>query len=49
MLYTHPTCYCYLKIHNVHIDQRISDKLVEHWQVTIQSQTQDFSFPLVVF
>ena len=35
------------KVQNFNINQWSSDKLMEHWQFTIQSQAHDFNFNLI--
>lgn len=42
-------CYCDTKnskVQSFNIDKYSSDKLLEHWLPTVQSQSQDFKFPL---
>lgn len=45
-------CYYYTKMKNVqnfNMDQWNSDKQMEYWLHTIQSQVQGYKFPLVFF
>lgn len=48
----HLQCYCYtkvLKVQSFNIDQWGSDKQQNCRLLTVQSQAQDFKFPLIIF
>lgn len=45
-------CYCdtqICKVQRFSIETWSSDKLMEHWLFTIQSQVQGFKFPFAIF